>query len=205
MANESKVDAEAKLKAEADAKAKAEAEAKTKVDAQAKAKVDPKAVLKALRDKLVDPDQQTKVIYVSANGDEFPGRILPVPINKGTVIDVPLVTNFQDECNKIALLPREKQVAAFAELNGRMSKTAKAISLNGRLIDLQQWNDILCWSTHDADGKNVPCCDLMVNFGLKEEIPDWKHVSRVMPKEFVGIAPKGQKGRIHFKLAKAEA
>lgn len=167
---------------------------------------DPKEAAKALRAKLCDPEQQVKAIFVDANGDEFPARILPVPINKGVIIQVPLVVNYVDEMQKIATLPREKQVQAVKELNEKAGKSTPALSINNRIIDLCEYgpDKMLCWAGHDAEGKNVPVCDLMVDYTVKtfDGAPEiLKHRSRVLPAEYVGVAPKGQKGRAHFRLA----
>lgn len=161
----------------------------------------PPTEMELLRAKLVDPEQQVKIIFVDSDGSEYPGRMLPVPLNKGTRVDVPLVVNYANEINKIGELPREKQVAAIAELNENVKKSSPAIIIKNRTIDLFEHKGVLMWVTHDANGKNIPCADLMINVSKKENNEEWKHRSRVIPAEYVGVAPKGQKGRQHFRFA----
>lgn len=147
-------------------------------------------------------DEAPEVVFVDSDGKEYPGKMIPLPLTKGVVIDVPQVTNPAEEYQKLARLPLEKQAEAFAELSKRMSVPAKALSINGSIIRLGSITDPsgkehLCKTT-EVNGKLVAAPDLTIDHGEKRGFIS-KHFVR--HEKNVARAPQGEKQIPFFRFA----
>ncbi len=164
----------------------------------------PEAVEAPVAVDLTDVNQYRKCTYISADGEEYEARIIPLPTNKGTVIKVPsiLPSKYQDEVAKVGQLKIEKQMEAFAALHAEMQKSRPALKIYNEVKPLHEYKGILLHET-EFRGAKVPCANLQVNLNCKTKPkqPDWRDTAKVLPQEFVGTPGAGQKGKAYFKLA----
>lgn len=204
--------AKSKEEKEAEAKAKAEAEAQTKAEAEAKAKAEAeaKAAAKKGESKPIEafsgPSEDEKreaarrmpkhglaaydyrygraCTFVDNDGQEYDARILPMPVNKGEVVEIPAIMSPTAEMAKIEALPATQRAKAMLAFQRRLGETVPALELNGEVRQLARYQDLLCWTT-PVGNTLVPCANLMVNFARKTGGENWQPRNRVRPREFV--------------------
>ena len=91
-----------------------------------------------LKDAKGKPLSYIKAKYHDPNGLVYDARIPPLPLNKGNIIEVPR-ENREEEYAKLALLPLEKQMEAFKDLQEEHSKPAMALLLNNKTTRLVEY------------------------------------------------------------------
>ena len=193
--------AKAAAKAEAEAKAKAEAEAKAAGAAPAASASIPMeempespeeiaAKQKAAREMPVngravyDYRYCHECIYVENDGEEYPARILPLPVNKGELSEVPAIKDPLKDMVKIQKLPAARRVKAMLEYNKRLQETVPCLLIKGEEVRLCRYKGLLFPAIEIAD-KEFPAANLMVNFSHKTGGENWCPKNGVRPKECV--------------------
>lgn len=150
------------------------------------------------------------VVYVDNDGQEYKGRLSPIPWNKVKEAEVPAVADFSAEMERVTKLPLEQQAAAHAELMGRAGRTCKAILANGKYTRLFEAKPGVWLRTvprnvgtgPTAKTIDVPVGNLIVDFAPShKETPDFRSVEGVMLIGHVPTPAYGQRGPSHFKLA----
>ncbi len=195
-----KAEKEAKAKAEAEAKAKAdaEAEAKAKADAEAGDSKPIEAFSGPSEDELraaardmpkhglaaYDYRYGRACSYIDNDGAEYDARILPMPVNKGEVVEIPAIMSPTAEMQKIEALPATQRAKAMLAFQRRLGETVPALEINGEVRQLARYEDLLCWTT-PVGNTLVPCVNLMVNFARKTGGENWQPRNRVRPWDFV--------------------
>lgn len=140
-----------------------------------------------------------KVIYVEANGAEYPAVIAPLPIGalKATIIDVPHFEHPAEELKRIDGLPINQQSAALAEYSAKMQTPAKALFHNGKVHRLERLPDGTLSKTTEFESKYIPAPDLLIDYGERQGLI---LKQRVRHADYVSHPPKGRKRTPHFRF-----
>ncbi|MCZ7645288.1 MAG: hypothetical protein M5U26_08390 [Planctomycetota bacterium] len=138
-----------------------------------------------------------RCVFVAKDGEEYDARMLPLPVNKGTLLEIPLILDPAKAYAELGRMPAAQRVKAHKELTENLSKTAPALDIKGETKRLVEYRGMLLHGLQ-INGKWVPAAHLMVNFSRKGG-QEWKSKHFVRPKEFV---PHGMASGIvpHFYL-----
>ncbi len=132
-------------------------------------------------------------VFVDNDGEEYDARLLPLPTNKGELMQVPAMQDPFKEIQQIHRLPSARRAKALVEYNRKLMDTVPAMAIRGEEVRLVSYQGRLMYAA-DICGREVPCANLMVNFSRKGG-EDWKPKNSARPKEFVphglptGIVP----------------
>lgn len=149
-----------------------------------------------------------KAVYVTCDGDELDALVIPVPVIKGAVVQIPkmLPDDIAREQSRIGQLPMERRLAASARLVETMATARPALNINGNYVPLVSHGGEL-YNETDFQGVKVACADLLINvntnkIGYRE---DWRFAGKVVHADFMSKPTDeqrraGARGKAYFKL-----
>ena|SRR3990167_5184952 len=123
-------------------------------------------------------------VFVENDGEEYPARILPLPVNKGELSEAPAIKDPLKDMFKIQKLPAARRVKAMAEYNLRLQATVPVLLIKGEEVRLARYEGML-FPVVEVGEKEMPAANLMVNFSRKDGGENWCPKGGVRPKEFV--------------------
>ena len=162
--------------------------------------------LEAIRIETTERDQ-FKASYDAAhtpctfkdNGGSYQAKIVPLALNKGSVVEVPMLSDPAGDISRIQALPIAQRAAAFQRIKDEMTQTRKVMLLSGEEVDVLEYKGMLCRAMVRGD-KRIPVCDLRVNVSTKPNQEQWVSKHSIPPAEFAPNA-SGLKVVSHFVLS----
>lgn len=145
-------------------------------------------------------DNYPAAVFVDANGKEWAAKVIPLPLNKATIVRLPDMEGAQREAARILTLPFEQQAKAFAEFSGKAKeKIYLSMQHSGERAEIVEVDGKLQFVTEHR-GRRVPCRDLLINYSEKAEIPNWSFKARVVLDGYISKAGAGQRQTPYFRF-----